>query len=218
MKINEIEEGSSVSLLVTKADTSVELPSEIVKVLDGCVLANLFKHGDSTISFDSPGLNFEMMVVKPGEVPYNFKNVKISLVTYEGGTYHCLQSGTTGVRLNRRNAFRVFIGEDGNVLDAKSGRNAQVTVKDISSTGVGFLVEGANASKTFEVGSRIRVNFKDPENGTTIDAEAKIVRIMDMEEGRTLYGCMFTKHYPAIEHYTATKQLKNRNMKGALRK
>ncbi len=211
MNISDIEEGSSVSLLVSRDDMSVELPSEIVKVFDDSVLANCFMHDNSLISFHGGNLNIEMMVVKPGEVPYNFKNVQVTLVEYEGGRYHCLRTGTIGVRLNRRNAFRVFIGENGSVAELPGNKTVNVLVKDLSSTGIGFLIS-KNENVEFDIGARISVIFTDSAVGTKIEAEGKIVRIME-QETQMLYGCMFTRHYPAIERYTATKQLSKKNGK-----
>lgn len=209
MKINEIEEGSGVSLIVSRDNMSVELPSEIIKVFDDAVLANCFMQDNTLITFDAANLAIEMMVVKPGEVPYNFKNVQVSVVEYEGQRYHCLRTGTNGVRLNRRNAFRVFIGENGSVAEMPGNKTASVLIKDLSSTGVGFLI-GKNAAESFEIGTRVSVVFTDSTLGNKIEAEGKIVRIME-QETQILYGCMFTRHYPAVERYTASKQLSKKN-------
>lgn len=205
MKINEIEEGSSVSVWVKKENTSAELPSIVAKVFDEYILAECFMHDDSLVTFDAPGLSIEMMVVKPGEVPYNFKNVKVTLVEYEGKRYHCMSTGTVGVRLNRRNAFRVFIGENGSA-SIPGHKSVTVLVKDLSSTGIGFLVSGAGEDP-FEIGGTVNVVFTDSSNGTTIDVSSRVVRVMETDN-QTLYGCMFTKHYPQVEKYTASKQVR----------
>jgi len=215
MKVSEIEEGSSVSVWVKKDNTSAELPSVVTKVFEDCILAECFMHDDSLVTFDAPGLSIEMMVVKPGEVPYNFKNVKVTLVEYEGKRYHCMSTGTVGVRLNRRNAFRVFIGENG-VASIPGKKSTSVLVKDLSSTGIGFLVSGTD--DPFEIGGNVNVVFTDSTTGTTIDVTSRVVRVMEGEK-ETLYGCMFTKHYPSVERYTASKQVrKGVNKKQPLRK
>ena len=206
MKIGEIEAGSAVTLLVKKDDLSVELPSEIVKVYDDSVLTKCFMHGDNLVSFDVDGLSVEMMVVKPGEVPYNFKNVQVSLVELEGVRYHCLRTGTVGVKLNRRNAFRVFIGEDGSAIELGGGKSARILVKDLSSTGIGFLVDKTEHTE-FEVGTKVHVTFADSVIGKRIEADSMVVRAVE-QETQFLYGCMFTKHYPDIERYTASKQVR----------
>lgn len=204
MKVSEIENGSGVTVYVKRENMGVELPSEVVRVFEDCVWASPFMHDESIINFDVEGINVEMMVIKPGDVPYNFKNVQVSLIEDNGQLFHCLRTGTVGVRLNRRNAFRVFIGENGTAIEIPNGRRVRVFVKDLSSTGIGILVE-KEEDIDFAVGSKIHLSFEDSLLRKEIAADGRIIRKVDQGE-KVLYGCMFDKHYPAVERYAASKQ------------
>lgn len=204
MKLQEIEEGSSISITVKREDTSATFPSEVYKVFTDCILVNLFVFEDNVISFEGENLTIEMVVVKPGEVPYFFKNIKITREIYMDQPYHCIRTGTVGVRLNRRNAFRAFIGEEGSALEVPGNRRVDVLVKDLSSTGIGFLIN-KNEKTRFETGQHLEVIFKDSLISSTIDVVARVVRIEEKETD-ILYGCAFSKHYPQIDRYVAAKQ------------
>lgn len=204
MKLQEIEEGSSISITVKRDDTSADFPSEVYRVFADCILVNLFEHNGEIISFEGENLLIEMVVIKPGEPPYFFKNVKITREMYEDKYYHCIRTGTIGVRLNRRNAFRAFIGEEGAALEVPGNRRVDALVKDLSSTGIGILIN-KNEKFHFDIGQHLEVIFKDSLISTTIDVVARVVRIEEKETD-FLYGCVFSKPYPQVNRYVAAKQ------------
>lgn len=206
MKLQEVDEKSNISINVKKDGLSASFPSEIVKVFSDCILVELFEHEGNVISFDGEDLEIELVVVKPGEVPYFFKNVRITRETYEDKPYHCIRTGTIGVRLNRRNAFRAFIGEDGSAVELPGNVRADVFVKDLSSTGIGLLVYG-KPDKGYEEGQSLHITFSDSLIRANIDAMAKVVRIVE-SDNEILYGCAFSKHYPEIDKYVAAKQVR----------
>lgn len=206
MYIYEIEEGTNISVTVKREDASVTLPSEVCKVFSDCILVNLFEHEGNILTFELEDAVIEMVVVKPGEVPFFFKNVQISRVTYEEQDYHCIRTGMVGVKLNRRNAFRAYIGEDGSALEVPGNRRVDVLVKDLSSSGIGLLIDKKH-NVMFDLGTSLNVSFSDSLISTSINVVGKIVRI-DEQDTQILVGCAFSKHYPQIDRYVAAKQVR----------
>lgn len=210
MKIQEILPDSKINITVTRGDTSANLTTTMFKAFTDCILVEPFRHNGNMVSFDSPDLHIELVATRQGEVPYMWKNVVISKVTYENKVYQSITTGTIGVRLNRRGAFRVFLGETGSVVEVKTKDRYSVTVKDISSSGVGFIVS-KNADVPFELGGGLIVLFTDDSLNTDFELVTRVVRRVELEEtGQILYGCMFTKKYPKVDRYCATKQVRAR--------
>lgn len=210
MKIQEILPDSKINITVTRNDTSANLSTTMVKALADCILVEPFRHDGNMVSFDAADLHIELVATRQGEIPYMWKNVKIEKVTYDNQVYQCIKSGTLGVKLNRRGAFRVFVGESGSVIYAKNKERYSVTVKDVSSSGVGVLVNKRD-DIPFEIGSGLAVIFSDDSLNQDFELVTKIVRRVELEEnGQILYGCMYTRKNPRVDRYCATKQIRNR--------
>lgn len=208
MKLGEISKDSLIHIAITRGRTSVSLVSEPTIVSDEMLFVKPFMHNDSYISFSSPDLHIEMMVVNPGEVPYFWKSVVITKEMVNGEIYHCIRSKLPGVKLNRRNSFRVYIGEHGTLIDSPGNGERDVRIKDISSNGISFVAKGEEESD-FRLGDRVHLMYRDSEEHFIIDVESRIVRAEKHKAGM-VYGCSFVKSYPQIDRYIATKQLKER--------
>lgn len=209
MVISEVTADSILNVTATKGNMSVSFISTPVFTVDGDLYALPFLHDGNVVNFSVSGLALDLMVVKPGEVPIYFKNVSITKTKYEGKVYHCISSEMVGVKLNRRNSFRVFVGEKGEAMELTGGGRYEVTVKDVSSTGIAFVARNADDS-LFQSGDHVHIIFEDTTAYFKIDVVARVVRILKIEAG-TLFGCAFTRLYPQIDRYVAAKQMKNRN-------
>ena len=76
-----------------------------------------------------------------GEVPLQFRGCTAKLVQGKEKRFCAIACSNEGKRVNRRSNFRIFIGERGVAeLSGKSGTKLEVTVKDLSLTGVYFGV------------------------------------------------------------------------------
>lgn len=210
MKIQEIPEDSRINITVTREDTSAAFSSTIAHSFSDCIFVEPFMYEDNLIAFDTPGIIIEMVVTREGEVPYVWKSVQITKEVYENKVYHCIKAGTIGVKLNRRNAFRVFIGENGSAMEVPGNARLDVLVKDISSTGIGILIDDSLRCD-LDVGKHVQVMFSDSVISANFNVTARVVRIVPVEDkNQHLYGCQFSKHYPQIDRYCAAKQIKNR--------
>lgn len=212
MDIYEIQPDSRISVTVTRGDASVSFASDIVAVMPDCVYVVPFKHNETIVNFNIPDVLIEMVVTRENEVPFSWKIVHISKEIYENNVVHCIKSTVVGVKLNRRNAFRVFVGENGYAASALATGKQDVLIKDLSSTGVGFLVDSSSRFNP-EVGKDIFVVFTDDVLKTTFNVAARIVRTVDIpEKNQQLFGCKFLQRYPMVDRYCATKQLKSRQL------
>lgn len=210
MKLQELQPDSKINITVTRGDTSATLSTTMVTAYGESILVEPFRHNGNIVSFDAPDLHIELVATKEGEIPYVWKNVRIDRVTYDNQTYQSISTGTIGVKLNRRGAFRVFIGDPGSVIDAKTKERHPVRIKDISSSGIGFLID-KSADLNYELGTGLAVIFVDDDLNQDFELLTRVVRRVELEDSnQILYGCMYTKRYPKVDRYCATKQVRSR--------
>ncbi|MBO4618242.1 MAG: PilZ domain-containing protein [Lachnospiraceae bacterium] len=205
MKLSEIVEDSIINVLVSKDDSSISLTTTMAFYDEDMLFVNPFMYEDNLVSFSAPGLSVEMMVVRENEVPYYWKRVHVGLMKVDGKIYHVISSRHTGARLNRRNSFRVFVGEEGSAFELRGGARIPIVVKDISATGIGFITSGDD-EEYFMPGDQVHINYMDKEERFGIDVVGRVVRTCVTDKGR-LYGCSFSKVYPQLGKYVTDKQL-----------
>lgn len=208
MNLTEITEDYSVSVTVNKGDASGTFTSKPAFVVNGELYVQPFQHDNHIINFAVDGITIEFSAVKPGEVPFFWKNVVLTRKVHDGQLYHAISAATDGVKLNRRNAFRVFIGIDGTAVTVADKATHKVTVKDISSTGIAVITRDKE-NPEFNPGEQLIVSYTDEDFYMQIDVECRVVRIFTSDVGY-VYGCQFARMYPRIEHYVATRQLKKK--------
>lgn len=205
MKLAEISNDELISVTISRGNTSASLVTEPAFVLGGDLYVKPFTYNNAIVSFDAPGLTISMMAFRDDAVPYFWKYVQIVKLIKDGEVYHCISSSMDGVKLNRRNAYRVFVGEDGECF-VTTNKSVSVTIRDISANGIGLMVYEEDASK-FSFGMKIRISFSDSPMYFNADLMARVVRVIKSEKGCVI-GCEFTAMYPEVSKYVAAKQLK----------
>lgn len=209
MKLGEVPSNATINIEVIRGDTSVNLSTSLIWVASDALYVEPFMHGSSFISFMSEGLRVEMTVVRENDVPLFWKLVTITKEEFDGRLVHCIRSNIDGVRLNRRNSFRVFVGNEGSVMEATGGGEYDVTIKDISANGISFVTRSLGAP-TYKPGSLVHIKFEDREARFVIDVQSRVVR-RTQRDNSYVYGCRFVRVYPQISKYVAQKQIRNRN-------
>ena len=213
MKLGEVALDSHIAVAVIKGDTSVNLDTTVIEVTDEALYVEPFRHGESIISFNlKEGMHVEMLALRPGEVPNFWNSVLVTKGEYKERVCHIITTSVNGVRLNRRNSFRVFVGLEGTCMEQAGGVKYDVTVRDISSTGIGIMVSGENAPD-FKISTPVHITYTDGECRFSIDVEGRVVRKEEIEDGPIIYGCKFVRLYPQIDRYVTQKQIKNRHKK-----
>lgn len=208
MNLGEITEDYSVSVNVIKGNASATFTTTPAFYLAGNLYVHPFKYAGRIINFAYEGLSFELSVIKEGEVPCVWKNVTITREIHGGEIYHAISASTDGVRVNRRNSFRVFVGTEGEVVDEETKEKYTATIKDISTTGIA-IIPTVNKEDLFPAGRLLQVKYVDEDFFTGIDVKCRVVRSFESDVGQ-VYGCQFVRIYPKVEHYVAMRQVKRK--------
>ncbi len=200
MQIEEITKSSNIELEVKYSGHTMSFRSSVIDVINNSILVSTIKVNDQTIGFsDKCRLNF--LYKTDGKV-YIWENVNVKLVKYDGGICHKIDLFTEGKPYNRRDSFRMYIGEDMPLyVNSATGPTAiSVLVKDISETGVGFI-----AKDEIDIDRTIRIKLKD--NATIINLSGVIVRRDFLQNlNAFLYGCKFNEKNDKLGKYIAKKQ------------
>ncbi|TAH68864.1 MAG: PilZ domain-containing protein [Anaerolineaceae bacterium] len=200
MPIDEIPNGSNVELEVRYSGRSVSFNSEVLLIIHNSILISPIIVNEQTIGFND-NCRVNLIVKIEGKV-YLWDNVTVKLVKYDGVIYHKIDVSGDGKPYNRREAYRMYIGEDMPVyINTNSGPLAlSVLVKDISETGVGFITK-----EDLDTNRTIRLKLKD--NNSVISLSGIIIRKEFLTHlDSFLYGCKFNEKNNRLGNYIARKQ------------
>ncbi|MDD3413006.1 MAG: PilZ domain-containing protein [Lachnospiraceae bacterium] len=226
MLINEIAKGSSIELKVMIGNNTLEFNTEVVEIDDKQYLKAIEKltsgylylivraimKEDKIISFPASGPAYRLMVVnKEDDKAYEWITIQIRQIKLkDGSAYHLFLTNKDVKEVNRRNRYRVWLGVDGIVQIGFNKMTFDVIVKDISSTGVSFilrndLLKGKTISA--DTNTMIALTFYEEKTETNFRLTATIVRCEAIDENRTLYGCKFASEHRGISKYVNEKQI-----------
>ncbi len=200
MQIDTIVKGGIMELEVKISGKSVNFKSEILHIINDSVLIAPIKVDEHTVGFNET-CRTNFLYVIDGKLTI-WENVAVKLVRYDGGIYHKIDVIGEGKPYNRREAYRLFIGEEMPIyLNTAAGPKAvSVRIKDISETGVGFLTkEEIDVERTF------RLKLKDTKG--VINLNGVIVRKEFLETlASYLYGGKFHEKSEQLARFIARKQ------------
>lgn len=200
MLIDEIPIGGNIELEVKYCGHTMSFRSDVFKIINNSVLITSIKANDQTIGFsDNCQINF---IVKQDSRVYAWENIIVKLVRYDGAIYHKIDLMGAGKPFNRRDSFRMYIGEDMPLYISSTTGLTSITVlvKDISETGVAFITKDE-----LDINRVFRLKLKD--GYITIDLTGIIVRKEFLPNLNSyLYGCKFNERNQRLGKYIAKKQ------------
>ncbi len=200
MQIGELIIGGNIELEARKNGNTMTFRSIIETIKDTAIFIKPIKVNGQTVGFsENCILNFYYKI--DGKL-FVWENAAIKLVKLNTAIYHKVDLLGEGKQCNRREAYRMYLGEEMPIyVNSINGPNAvSVLIKDISETGMGFI-----SSDEFEIGRTVRIKLKDM--NSVLNLSALIVRKEFTENIQSyLYGCRFTEKCPLLGRYIARKQ------------
>lgn len=224
MRIGELEKDTTVTIHVTDGVKAVQLDSQVLDLgkedqkicletakklrFQSFLGIQAIMAGDRVVSFSSDKITCTVTALYKNK-PYSWKEVKIvKQALPELGTIHMALSNDDVKSFNRRNEYRLFLGQEGSCRFGDSNELKKIFIKDISCSGMGIMI---NKSDDIEinVGMRIEAQFLSPGsdgNPQTYSVHGKIVRYVSMGNGRELVGCKLSGLYPELEKMIYERQ------------
>lgn len=205
MLISDIAVSAGIQIIVGIGLQTLEFNTTVAEIHNGCVYAEPIFQQEKMLGFGTKGLVLSLVVTdaEAGRA-WQFSNIKIrNIKTSEDKLFHEISCKTEGRALNRRGACRVWLGEPGVAMVGKASKPFDVTIKDISLTGIAFI---CSADEEVPMGSVVHLTFMDEELKAKFDLSAIVVRCFDMERARMLYGCKLNHESNALGKYINEKQ------------
>jgi len=188
MTAAEMELEHSIELEIVMNGKKTTLLTAVEQVIGTSVLLTPIQINDKVVGFP-PDCTVNLLYVGEKQV-FCWKNVKIKAVRYEKKVYHSAELIGDAEILNRRGAYRVYIGEQMllTAFSANGPKNYRVLLKDLSETGMAFF-----SKEEFDVGRTVRLTLSI-KKGHELPLSAQIIRTQDFENRQDkLYGCKFVE-------------------------
>lgn len=197
MKLTDMESAHSVELEILHDGRKTTLLTSVEAILKNSVLLTPIHIDGKIVGFPSK-YTVNLLYPEDGQV-FCWSNITVKAVRHRTHLYHMVELHDHAEVLNRRGAYRVFIGEKMNMLrlTANGAQLHEVFVRDISETGTCFM------SKTdFTIGRNLRLllRFK---SGNELSLRCQVIWKRENPNRKTtyLYGCRFTEKSKLLNGY-----------------
>ena len=208
MEIRELTPSFKMSITISNQQSSMTLNSDIAFVNGDKLYVTPFEHNGVILNFNSSAVAISMIAYQEEKTPFLWKLVHIARESIDGVHYHVITSDVIGVKINRRENFRVFIGIDGKATILGKEVPFDVMVKDVSESGFAILVDITSDVK-INKNEAVMIDFYDKDVDEKFTLTGRVVRA-EATERYILYGCRLLKNNNLMRRYIANKQLAHR--------
>lgn len=204
MKLYEIGENEQIQIIAKNEEASWEYTARIVMNQKNILFIEPIMHNGMIVNFQVGQVQTDVVYTGEEGKPLVWEKCLMKSVTYSGEKYHVIYSDKDGKKLNRRDTFRQYVGTSG-ILQIDSTRAMKsVTIKDISETGVGFVCDDM-ALHMEDIGE-FHLSFQDKDLRVSVKIEGTVVREVDVEETRRVFGAKIRECNVDLVEYVAMKQ------------
>ena len=172
---------------------AIEFKTVVKEIQDATILVEAITNDNQQpISFSSNKVALKVEYIdnsNNANVPILWEDVFIKYVKKGKNGFHQIIQTKDGRTVNRRQAFRLYIGEDATLHITTTTEAMQVILKDISSTGFGFVTE-----KDIDINKTRMCVLQSNIDGKRIKLNGTIVRKKEIEgTEKFVYGCQLPK-------------------------
>ncbi len=201
MLIKEVPKGAELTIEVSVSGRKLEFSSHCIDTGAGYLYAEPVRIDGKRISFEATvTLSVGLVYIREDKNPVLWRGVGITTIYENDKAVYKITSTLEGYEMNRRQAFRLFLGLGGVAQIGINKKAINVIVKDVSENGFAFV-----GNEDIEVNNTpVRLVFKDMDD--TISLMGLVVRKIIVSEKKVIYGCSLTSANKDIVHYINQKQ------------
>lgn len=213
MQIKEMVLGKKLEILVDRDGYTYRLVSKVEGTAEGAVAVSAIVAKGRMFHFEET--DDVTIIYRGGERMWKWEHVKTGVARLEGETVHTFSSKEPGQIYNRRESFRVPIGESllmYRVVTEKKVEDGEVKEEEKTIPFEGLLadlsVNGAGIYTDEVMEEDVIVGFDMPTHLGIMSCRGKIVRRTDVLDKpfRNFYGCEFIKIKKELERYLFERQ------------
>lgn len=203
MLLQEMPEDNKLIIELSMNGQKYEFPSKVIRKSSQNVLIEPVRINGKVLSFNSSngGVTVSIFMIRDGKPPMLWKGVAVNSVREEDGTFYKITANGEGFEVNRRGAFRLFIGISGVAQLGTNRKAVDVIVKDVSENGFSFV--GAEDMDDV-INKPVRLVFTDFNQNYSL--MGIIVRKVVIGESKIVYGCKLGVRNANLEQYISQKQ------------
>ena len=210
MKIEELATGQNVRLCARIGEEQLEFETVVQDVIPRkhTILTDVIKRNDKIITFHAKGLIVDLHVQPPDSAPLIFKNTTVALQKKQDDSYcYAISTITEAKALNRRQSFRVYIGQATSIQCGSNHAAYDAIIRDVSATGFSVAVNGEQEFYENQVIHALLNDYlEETAENFSFHLYGIIVRIIEEENGLKIYGCRLNVKVPGLEPYLMKKE------------
>ena len=180
-----------------------EFPSKVIRKVNQSVLVEPIRINGKILSFNSSGggIMVSVYMIRDSKPPMLWKGVAVNSIREDNGTFYKITANGEGFEVNRRGAFRLFIGISGVAQLGTNRKAVDVIVKDVSESGFSFV---GMEDMDNVINMPVRLVFADFNQNYSL--MGIIVRKVVIGENKIVYGCRLGVRNANLEQYISQKQ------------
>lgn len=213
MLIKEMILGRKLEILVDREGYTYRLVSKVEGTAEGSVAVSAIVAKGRMFHFEET--DDVTIIYRGGERMWKWDHVRTGVARLDGETVHTFSSREPGQIYNRRESFRVSIGESllmYRVEFEKIEEDGETKITERTFPFEGLLadlsVNGAGVYTNEDIEMDDIIGFDMPTHLGIMSCRGKIVRRMDVYDKpfRNFYGCEFIKIRKELERYLFERQ------------
>ena len=114
----------------------IEYRAQVLFCKQDILFIDPIRVNDRLVSFKGENLRIMVTYVPKDEMPVLWKGCTVKDIVYDGKRYHILYCVHEGKHINRRETYRQYVGYNAILQLGPNRKTIDVTVKDISVTGI----------------------------------------------------------------------------------
>lgn len=201
MRLLELTEKSKLNLEIHINGHDLEFKSKVYAKVNDNILIEPVRVNEKVVNFESGLVLIDILFIREAKSPIVWKRVLLKNIVYNNKTYYKVIPSADGFEVNRRSAFRLYIGILGVAQVGVNSMAYNIIVKDISESGYSF-VSDEDIEKPLK--STVRLVFLD--NDKSYILTGILVRKEKVNDKKYIYGCMLNSSNTLLNQYINFKQ------------
>lgn len=202
MLLQEMPVDNKIIIELSIKGQKFEFPSKVVSQENNSIFIEPIRINGKVLTFNaSESIAINIVMIRENKSPMVWKGVGVACVHEKSGSFYKITASGEGFEINRRGAFRLFIGISGVAQLGINRKAVDVIVKDVSENGFSFV-----SSEDMEnvINMPVRLVFNDFNKNYSL--MGIIVRKVIINETKVLYGCQLSVNNSQLEQYINQKQ------------
>lgn len=202
MLLQEMPADNKIIIELSIKGQKFEFPSKVVRQGNNSIFIEPIRINGKVLTFNSSeSVAINIVMIRENKSPMVWKGVGVACVHEKSGSFYKITASGEGFEINRRGAFRLFVGISGVAQLGINRKAVDVIVKDVSENGFSFV-----SSEDMEnvINMPVRLVFNDFNKNYSL--MGIIVRKVIINETKVLYGCQLSVNNSQLEQYINQKQ------------